>query len=67
MGEIIIKVPGDMKKIVEIEKVSEIIAFLDNLIKMDEQNKAIEYILSHAGSIPKDFNVSEEELHLQED
>ena len=67
MGEIIIKVPGDVKEIVEIEKVPEIVALLDDLIKMNEQNEAIEYILSHAGSIPKNFSVSEEELHLQED
>ena len=67
MGEIIIKVPLNTKKIYDFSEIEEVIELFKELEKIKNQDKAIDYILKNAGKLPEDFKVSEEELHLQGD
>ena len=65
MGEIIIKVPGDVREVVEITEIDNIIKLFKELEKMKKQDETIDFILKNSGKLPKDFKVSEDELHLQ--
>ncbi len=67
MGEIIIKVPVDVKEIIEVNlPYNKIISTLSKLEKKEEINKALEILQRYRHKI--EFKeTSEEELHLQED
>ncbi len=65
MGQIIIKVPGDIKK--EINDIQEAIKILKELEKSEKQKKALEKLISLAGTLPKDFKIDEDDLYMQED
>lgn len=65
MGEIIVKVPGDIKEVFTV--IDEAIKKLIEIKKLEEQNQALDFILKNAGKLPKDFEITDEELHMQGD
>ena len=67
MGTIIIKIPGDFNYNVKVNSWQEIKKEIEKIEKSNRQRQAIKKLLSLAGTLPKDFKVSEDELHLQED
>ena len=65
MGEIIVKVPGDIKEVFTV--IDEAIKKLIEIKKLEEQNQALDFILKNVGKLPKDFEITDEELHIQGD
>ena len=65
MGEIIVKASGNAKEI--FTTADETIKKLIETKKIEEQNRALDFILKNAGKLPKNFKVSDEELHMQGD
>ena len=65
MGEIIVKVPGDIKEVFTV--IDEAIKKLIEIKKLEEQNQALDFILKNAGKLSKDFEITDEELHMQGD
>ncbi len=65
MGEIIIKVPGNVKQV--FDNVDEALNRLQEIKRLEKQKKALEFFIENAGILPQDFEVSEEELHMQDD
>jgi hypothetical protein len=69
MGEIVIKVPGNNKQIFDLTRgnfVNEL-EKVDLLLKEIRQKRALELLNKLACTLPEDFKVSEEELHMQDD
>ncbi len=66
MGQIVIKVPNDIEEefVLRNEKDLEKLIFL--LKRLKDFNEALDFILNNRGILPKNFHISEEELHLQE-
>ncbi len=69
MGEIIIKVPEDTKEIFDLTErdFDNELEKIELLLKEIRQKRALELLGKLAGTLPEDFEVSEEELHLQGD
>jgi len=65
MREIVIKVPGNVRQV--FDDIDEALKKLEELKNIEDQKRALKFILENAGTLPKDFNVSEEELHMQDD
>ena len=65
MGEIIVKVPGDTKEVITV--IDEAIKKLTQVKKIEEQNQALDFILKNIGKFPKNFDITNEELHMQGD
>ncbi len=65
MGEIIIKVPGNVKQV--FDSVDEALNRLQEIKRLEKQKKALEFFIENAGILPQDFEVPEEELHMQDD
>ena len=65
MGEIIVKVPGDVKEVFTV--IDEAIKKLIEIKKIEEQNQALDFILKNVGKLPKNFEITDEELHMQGD
>jgi len=65
MGEIIVKVPGDVKEVFTV--IDEAIKKLIEIKKIEEQNQALDFILKNVGKLPKNFKITDEELHMQGD
>jgi len=65
MGEIIVKVPGNVKEVFTV--IDEAIKKLIEIKKIEEQNQALDFILQNVGKLPKNFETSDEELHMQGD
>jgi len=69
MGEIVIKIPGRTTKVLDLTKedFSKELEEVDLLLKELKQKKALRLLDKLAGILSEDFEVSEEELHLQGD
>ena len=69
MGEIIIKVLEDINKTFDLTKddFSRDLEEIDLILKEIKQKRALKLLNKLAGTLSKDFEVSEEELHLQGD
>ena len=65
MGEIIVKVPGNVKQV--FDNIDEALNRLQEIKRLEKQKKALEFFIENAGILPQDFEVSEEELHMQGD
>ncbi|TCK04673.1 hypothetical protein [Phorcysia thermohydrogeniphila] len=65
MGEIVIKVPGDVKEV--FTTVDEALARLKEFKDIENQRKALEFIIKNAGRISEKDLPSEEDIHWQED
>ncbi len=65
MGEIIIKVSGNIKQV--FDNIDEALDKLQEMKNIENQKKALEFFIKNAGTLPEDFKVSEEELHMQGD
>ena len=66
MGTIVIEVPGDFEYKIKVERWEDIAKELDKLNRIAKQKEGIVRLKKLAGSLPKDFQVSDEELHCQE-
>jgi len=65
VGEIIVKVPGNVKQV--FDNIDEALNRLQEIKRLEKQKKALEFFIENAGILPQDFEVSEEELHMQGD
>ncbi len=65
MGEIIIKVPGDIKKV--FFTIDEALIELREFKNIEMQKEALEFILKNAGKLKEEDLPSEEEIYWQED
>jgi len=65
MGEIIIKVPGDVKEV--FSTIDEALVKLQEFKDIENQKEALEFILKNAGRITDKDLPSEEKIYWQED
>jgi len=69
MGEIVIKIPGRTTKVFDLTKENfcKELEEVDLLLKELKQKRALQLLDKLSGVLSEDFEVSEEELHLQGD
>ena len=65
MGKIIVKVPGNGNQV--FNNIDEALNRLQEIKNLENQKKALEFFIKNAGTLPEDFKVPEEELHMQGD
>ena len=65
MGEIIVKVPGDVKEVFTV--IDEAIKNLIEIKKIEGQNQALDFILKNVSKLPKNFEITDDELYMQGD
>ena len=65
MGEIIVKVPDDIRK--EIKDIDEAIRVLEQIKKKEKQKKALEFILKNSGKLKDEDLPSEYDIYMQGD
>jgi len=69
MGEIVIKVPGDVREEIDLgeEGLEKVMERVDLVFKALRQHLALKKLNEMVGVLPEDFSVSEEELYSQRD
>ncbi len=65
MGEIIVKVPDDIRK--EIKDIDEAIRVLEQIKKKEKQKKALEFILKNSGKLKDEDLPFEYDIYMQGD